>query len=205
MKSIFSILLIIFILQSCKDKDCEPIATQPSIKLVSTAGSYWLYDWYSIDTLGNEKFLRTDSTYIAGDTIINGNNYLIKKGNGFNNNRVNYLRDSIGFVVNVEGDILWNKNSIGIIRTTNESEINLEWSMTSLSSNIMVPAGTFSTIERTTKACYNNGQPLTPCDTCQEEQAYFSEGLGVVFERTAYIGIFNCSYLEGRLRKYVIL
>jgi hypothetical protein len=117
---------------------------------------------------------------------------------------VNYLRDSLGFVVNTKGDILWNKNSTGVFRTSNESQINLEWSMTSLSSTIIVPAGTFSTIERTTKACYNNGQPLTPCDTCQEEQTYFSEGIGVVFEQTAYIGSFDCSYLEGRLRKYFI-
>lgn len=205
MKNLFLILITIFIVQSCKDKDCEPTSTSPSFKLVSGVGSYWLYDWYSVDTIGNEKFLRTDSIYIAGDTTINGDIYIVKKGHGFNNNKVNYLRDSIGFVVNEEGDILWNKKSTGVIRTLNQGEFSLEWSITSLSSAIEVPAGKFRAIVRTTKACYNNGQPLTPCDTCQEEHAYFSEGIGVVFERTAYLGNFDCSYLEGRLRKYQIL
>lgn len=204
MKNLLPILTILLFVQGCKEDDCKPAAATPSIQLINSAGSYWIYDWYSIDKLGNEKYLQTDSIYIAGDSMINGNSYVFRKGRFLSGNMAGFLRDSIGFVVNEKGDILWNKNSIGIFRASNESQINLEWSMTSLSSNITVPAGTFSTLERTTKACYNNGQPLTPCDTCQEEQVYFSEGIGLVLDRTTYIGIFDCSRLEGRLTKYHI-
>lgn len=204
MKKVFVICITLFVLQSCKDNDGDTRPSLPSFKLVSSVGSYWLYEWYYIDTIGNEKYLRTDSIYIAGDTTINGNTYIVMKGNGFNNNEVNYQRDSLGFVINSKGDILWDKSSTGIFRRLEESEISLEWSITSLSSDIEVPAGKFRTIERTTKACYNSGQPLTHCDTCQKERAYFSEGLGVVFERTAYIVNNDCSYLEGRLIRYLI-
>ena len=84
--------IVLFLIQSCKDKECEPTSVNPSIHLVTTVGSFWLYDWYSIDSLGNEKILRTDSTYIAGDTVINGKTNIIKKHDGFNNHRVKNLR-----------------------------------------------------------------------------------------------------------------
>ena len=205
MKTVLILFGILLSVQACKHADCKPAITTPSIQIVNSVGSYWIYNWYSIDTLGNEKLIQTDSIYIAEDTIINNNTYTIRQGEYLNGGRTEYIRDSLGYIVNAKGDILWNKNSSGTFRILNTSTLNLEWTMTSLDSKITVPAGSFTVMERTTKACYPDGQQMTPCDQCQEAQAYYSDGIGIVLDRTAYIGNIDCSYLEGRLTKYLVL
>jgi hypothetical protein len=106
-------LLAVLVIASCKkDKDdvqqIEPVPQSADYALFNT-GSYWIYHWYKIDTLGNETFMdKTDSLYIAEDTIINGHTYQVKKGNFFvTQNYLELCRDSSNYIVSHLGQIMF--------------------------------------------------------------------------------------------------
>ena len=73
---------------------------------VTSVGSYWVYDWYEVDYLTGVSAPtdRRDSIWIAGDTIINGNQYHIQKGTWFSSSvSTSIQRDSSGYIVNHNG------------------------------------------------------------------------------------------------------
>lgn len=201
-------LLVLISLQSCKDDDDQPTMKIPNAGLVTTPNSYWVYDWYQIDSFGIETSHPVqDSIYIAGDTLLNGNTYVIYKGTELGSPQIKILRDSSGFIVDHQGVIIWNINSISqIADNTTQYGIKSTSSMTNLSSSVTVGAGTFNTIEKTTRFCYEDGKPFTVCNQCWDSKSYFSDGIGEISLQTAYIGTINkeCTYLERRLIKYRI-
>ena len=111
MKNVKTIFLFMSVLiASCSKCDDEMPATQQSDPnyFPLSQGSYWVYDWVKIDTLGNESsFNRRDSIYVAGDTLINNQNYKVLKGESFNPTLPLFYRDSSGFLVNEKGALLF--------------------------------------------------------------------------------------------------
>jgi hypothetical protein len=204
MKKIFlSTAIALLFLQSCKDEDVSPTTSAPAISIVTSPGSYWVYQWYDIDTAGNETINRySDSIYIAGDTAINGNLYVIFTGTELGSPNVSYLRDSASYVVASTGKILWNTSKIGEISTYTNDIITATSSTSNLSKNVQVAGENYTAIERMTTYCKTNGSPMNPCEQCSTFKAYFANGIGEVMRQTAYIG--SCNKLERRLVRYEI-
>jgi hypothetical protein len=206
MKKAIAALILLVAFQSCKDDNELPTSSSSSINLVTTSGSYWVYDWFEIDSNGVEtkKGMR-DSIFISGDTLINSKTYIKYDGVQFDkfNNRL--LRDSAGFIVNQNGLVLWG-TTVSQLSEHSTVDFTVTSKMTSLNESISVPAGTFNTVLKTNTACYDDGRPFTKCSQCWDSKSYYKPGLGVIAAQTAYIGTINneCKYLEKRLVEYNI-
>nr|MBC8147027.1 hypothetical protein [Bacteroidota bacterium] len=140
--------LSIILISACKKsdeiiiKDPEPVPTKNYNPM--SIGSYWIYQHYEIDTLGNETQLSvTDSVRITGDTLINSLNYRIYKGTKPNQWNVLYmLRDSGDYVVASDGLIYLSKSNF--VDTLNKGIIGLmsfSYKMEQPVAAITVPAG----------------------------------------------------------------
>ena len=93
---------------SCKNDEpgkTEDIALYSQFKV----GNYWIYQDYSIDSLGTESgFGRIDSIYISKDTLINNVQYFVFVGGFYGNSLYpRYQRDSLGYIVNEKGTKLF--------------------------------------------------------------------------------------------------
>ena len=152
MKKLVLFLFVITILYSCNknENESDPVVIpQSSDYTIFNAGSYWVYDWYKIDTLGNETPMnKTDSIYVVGDTIINGNTYRLNKGTMFGGNQYNFIiRDSNNYIVNQQGNILFSATNFSdtLYSDSLSDLVFISYLMADKDSIISVPAGTFET------------------------------------------------------------
>jgi hypothetical protein len=123
----FTILALSTLIISCK-KEQDPIPETPAATTYPNysklaIGNYWVYQQYDLDTLGNLTAKNNfDSCYVASDTSINGNTYfkLIKpKPYVASQVDVSYLRDSLSYIVNESGKILFSSSDASTIFATN--------------------------------------------------------------------------------------
>lgn len=177
----------------------------------STIGSYWIYEWFVIDSNGVETTMGTfDTLRIIGDTIVNGKVYSTYKGNHFGTYQqiYSYRRDSSGYVVNDQGKIIYSMKPTG--ETLNKvlgqfhnyiSEVGYGLE------NKTVPAGTFETIPSYMWVSKTDGTPITTCgDLAFNLGEFYSPTQGMIASRTAFITEIEawCQYREGRLIEYYI-
>ena len=181
-----------------------PDVRPSSFNLVTTPGSYWIYQWYRIDTLGLETPTFQDSIYVVGDTVINNNTFTLYAGTEFNQSAYEIYRDSLGFIVNSKGVKLWNKNAIGPFSSNSNDVATSEASMINNNSTITVPAGTFASLEKSSTFCLINGNPVTPCAQCFTGTSNYVEGVGEIIRQVTFVGSQDCSQLERRLIRYKI-
>jgi hypothetical protein len=97
---------------SCKNENQPPTPPAPeTLKHVPlTLGSFWVYEHFAVDTANgiNASTGVKDSIVIHSDTIINGKNYVVRKGiapfQGVNTwGLIDIVRDSSGYLVNDKG------------------------------------------------------------------------------------------------------
>jgi hypothetical protein len=170
-----------------------------------TIGNYWVYDNYSIDTLGNETLnARSDSAFIARDTIISGATYYIVEGDFIAIIAVgNYLRNDNNSVVHFDGSMFFTTNNIGSIYRRDTT--NIGWSdhiymsswVNPISATVAVPAGTFKAYDKeieviSTQTNYPWGK--------RSQHTYYNENVGVVLNQNYYYGSPNVN--ESRLVRY---
>ena len=155
MKNVFllGIIATIFITSCKKEKSVTSSINYTPL----TIGNYWVYKNYSIDTLGNETILSgIDSVVIDRDTIIRGKAYLVFEGTNYPIQArwgiVSILRDSLDYLVNEKGEILFSKNNLSDIlheeiRLGNTDTLyTLRYQMENVNGSISVPAGTFNDV-----------------------------------------------------------
>ena len=218
MKYITLILVILPILFSCsKDKENTPQPIAPSnnppqnVSLVTSVGSYWVYDWYKIDSTNTETLLSNkDSVYVVGDTLVNGKVYTIYKGEYFGSTTQTYLYvDSSGYIINngykifTYSDFSTNYNfycEVGNLYCSYETSYN---STTKKS----VPAGNFDVIETQKSYYMPDSSWFSVCDSITITHNYYDKNNG--FEISSQMGFLNmlkneCSYYERRLVDYHI-
>lgn len=198
---------------ACKDKDDDttsnplPIAATDYFPL--TQGSYWIYQWYKIDSQGNAEIWASylDSIYVSGDSIINGITYAKVEGTYIKTPITYFYRDSSGFLVDENG-------GAPLFSTTLETEVLgvdtfstevaplfwREYKMAANTSNVTVPAGTFDD-------CLQSILYLTSLEPDYEHgvRTYpleYAKGVGLVRQRTSFYH--SPDYLEGRLMRYNI-
>ena len=189
MKPTFLALLFLAILISCKDKNDDDLTLGSNNQVVNyfplTVGSYWVYDWVRVDTLGVEHpFGNRDSIYISGDTIINGIEYAIVETSLFGDERTQeYHRDSSGFLINHNGEILFDPiNStdllwIDTIFAGSDPYVLIEYSMEGTMTNIEVPSGMFDCLNLQGKMIPQ--QNNYPWGT-RYKRDYYADGVGKV-------------------------
>lgn len=166
-------------------------------------GTFWVYDFYKIDTAGVESYLAgNDTVKIIKDSIVNGNKYAVFKGSyeGFSNN-IFFRRDSSGYLVDEAGGIYCSFTNFTDTFYTNlggPNWINIFIKMSHKDSIITVPAGTFVTsmldIIQYFPSTFPYGHPA-------HIGPFYSKGVGVIKYRTH--GPLP-DYLESRLVNYYI-
>ncbi|MBE9481090.1 MAG: hypothetical protein IMY69_05285 [Bacteroidetes bacterium] len=200
-------LLAVLVIASCKkDKDdvqqIEPVPQSADYALFNT-GSYWIYHWYKIDTLGNETFMdKTDSLYIAEDTIINGHTYQVKKGNFFvTQNYLELCRDSSNYIVSHLGQIMFSATNFTdvLFYDTIADLLTRSFKMDDKDIIISVPAGDFKT--------YNFKGTIVPLIPdypwgVRYINYCYAKGVGRVLSTSYYFS--SPDYMEQRLIRYHI-
>lgn len=107
--------LLVALVACQKESDViNPVIEDPTYFPLTT-GSYWVYNTYKIDSLKNEELIsENDTTTIIGDTNLNGYQYKVFYGKeyGFSGSKTEkYLRDSLGYIVNSDGNIVFSQTN----------------------------------------------------------------------------------------------
>jgi hypothetical protein len=151
---------ILLIFASCeKENRTEPTQVQTpspantiyydSIYTRLNTGNYWVYELHRIDSGITDMFLSTDTCYVSGDSMINGNSYKVVI-NFIPHNLPNTtcLRDSSGFLIDANGTIYYKEN------LTNDTLSIFNWPslfnsyslIYHASGPVVVPSGTFNDV-----------------------------------------------------------
>jgi hypothetical protein len=200
-------ILLIFIF-SCKKEIVTPSCESPitGSYIPMSVGSYWIYQWYEIDSLGTEELLegKTDTVTIVKDTFIQTSIYKkIKEVNSYilPGNVIKFRRDSLGFLVNPRNDIYFSSsNFTDTLRIDSNTNFKAIFKMEIPSAPIETTAGVFE--------CLNfQGEitPFLPVDwSTQLINTYYSRGVGKIQENTFYFSSAAENQFQRRLIEYHI-
>ncbi|MBA3706554.1 MAG: hypothetical protein H0W84_11855, partial [Bacteroidetes bacterium] len=123
-------------------------------------GNYWIYQSVTIDTNGVETiYPKQDSLYVLKDTVVNASVYYYLCGASFFNfPQQNYFyRDSSGFIVSIEGKIIFAPNYYRDTAITVQANYDFQYRyMIPTDTLITVPAGTFLTSTRQWKFVFTS-------------------------------------------------
>lgn len=213
MKRLFLALLLFTALLSCKKEKTEPncpAPDAPGFVVPSTIGSYWVYEIWSIDSLGNSTQLSyTDTVTLIGTENLNGHTYLKYSGDFMGTSSIWYERDSSGYIVDNYGKIMYSylenvdiadyTESSTMIRTQVKMGAN-----TTLTTSLL---GTLEVLDKQTKLSKTDGSVLTACnDYTYTFNSYYANGIGQVQSTLAFFSglISQCKTLKRELVAYYI-
>lgn len=197
-------------LMACKKENTNPTITKDNDYTFNTeVGSYWVYQNVYIDADGNETIdPDLDTMFIIGDTVINGNTYNVKKGQFMGVSRTEIYRDSLGYIVNHEGDIQYAYNDFVSVLSELDLQVLVGFSKMEIntSGNIEVPAGSFETIINRTRYTEPNGDPINNCGDMEFLlDFHYDKEIGLVRSNCCFINdLYNCAQREQRLVAYYI-
>ena len=214
MKKLVLIVGIISCLFSCEKNDKQ----DESENLVSTylpmsVGNYWVYQVYNIDVNGNKSQSTTlDSTVITKDTLINGKKYYRFDYLNYHLDNINhfdtaYLRDSLTFIINEKGNILFSENNFNdtLYRKTyvfeNDTFYTMTCKMERIDQEISTPAGSFNNILNFRGTVIVNPKH-TDIENPRYTDEYFAKDMGVVYQSQTYVS--GGQIREKRLVRYHI-
>ena len=206
---------LLFGLFACEkngDEVTEPIEKTPDY-FPKTTGSYWVYNTYEIDSLGNEELINENDTIIVtGDTTINGNSFKVFFGKrlGIGYRKVEmFYRDSAEFIVDSEGKKVFSQtnftDTLYLEALHNAEDTSIYWfsKMTNLENEVQLPANTFDSL-------LNAQITLVYCN----DSIYFSANfhnlyapnVGKIIKQYAWVGGYERVniYYEERLVSYSI-
>ncbi len=200
-------ILLIFIF-SCKRETVIPTCESGTSNsyFPMSVGSYWVYQWYKVDSSGTEELMegKIDTISIIKDTLIGSSIYKkIKENNSqiFSPMVIQYRRDSLGYLVDPNNNIYFSSsNFTDTLRIINNNNFKIIYKMEIPNTPIETPAGIFD--------CLNfQGEvtPFIPVDWSTERiNTYYSRGVGKVQESTFYFSSANETQLQRRLIEYNI-
>jgi len=176
-------------------------------------GSYWVYNTYIIDSLGNETLKsENDTLSIIGDTTINGNTYSIFYGKRYGVStslEKRFYRDSLGYIVNEEGKIVFSSDNFTDtldIKYTPDMENPMYYQfkmMKKVEDKITLPAGVFDSVLNSRLSVYYYN-PLI--EHLRDNDYLYAPNVGKILWQYFYYGGFvnRKSYIEERLVAYKI-
>jgi len=204
MKRVLLLILAIgMISASCKkddsDENSTPLPTPDFMQL--KVGNFWVYQWYNIDSSGNENMMaKLDSSIITTDTLIGGMTYF-KKLYVQDENYIEYLRDSNGYLVEHKGMVKFSDHDFTKVLCIVEIIPNLatiEYQMANKDSLISISLGTYPTYDyRGTVYPLNPQYPYGINYT----HNFYADGMGLIKTSNYYFSNPNLR-VERRLVRY---
>jgi hypothetical protein len=210
---------MLFFFNACHTEN-EPKNNVLPVYLPLAVGNYWIYQTFNLDSLGNENALNIfDSIVITKDTLINNNLYFVFGGN--QNNVVTfpeYLRDSIGYLVNNTGKKIFSTTDFKNILNERDYSIpingkncllySLKIKMNSDQKLIKTPAGDFNTLVAggiLNQFYYDNSGNLID-SLITDQNNYYAQNVGIVVQTYHYYFTFKIlkNKYEKRLVRYRI-
>ena len=160
--SIFFFAISVFFLTSCSDDEAKTI-TQEETEVsfyALTVGNTWNYQYFILNSVTDEfePSALFQEVKITGTEFINGNTYYIFKstssGNGDNlpnflqpgETKINKYRDSLGYLINENSRISFSSENTEPYSLDEGSVLDTFGQLVEGSQEIIVEAGTFSTI-----------------------------------------------------------
>lgn len=210
-------LLTAVVLAGCKKSDTElpspiiPENESQSFTWNHTAGSYWVYQWYHIDSLGNEAPHSTpDSIIVLGDTVLNGHTYTtFYQDHLLLQPAIVYQRDSSGYIVNDSGNIQFSYTAFN--DTVGEFDVGglftIHHVLGGVGDQVNVPAGEFDVYHKREALELGEEHPPVTCTQSLGFDTYYDANTGVpVIQQTSYVAIYlaSCEHYERRLVEYYI-
>lgn len=196
MRNVLLMAIVALALFSACKKDepkVEPETVYPNYGCLK-AGNYWIYEHFTVDTLGGATRLHLfDSCYVEKDTLINGKTYAkMFRPYPYNlapdipNPSLFYLRDSLHYIVDHKGIIKFSSEDF---LTVFQKHYNLfnngdtlytsAAKMDDINQRTTVPAGEFTTLNY--KTTYKLNPEFTPYTEKVSNMKYAKE-VGVVVE-----------------------
>ena len=218
---ILPIALLFTVLWSCKKEKNEPEQNNnnPGLAytLPSTVGSYWVYQQRTVDSLGNVTALGLDSLFILGDSVINGNTYVMFGNTQGSFPSLSFERDSSGYIVNQNGYVLYSYVNLGDTLQTYLSPgfpgpngpFTLKRDVYMFSNKVILttPTGVFSSYKRRVTYIDSAGGPLNVCEDLQfNSDSYYASGIGKIRVEYWYFGSFvqECKWQYYELVDYYV-
>jgi hypothetical protein len=218
-KLIIPIIALTVFASSCKKEiieKCEPIVIKESEQSYKSyyplaKGSYWIYQHYKVDSLGNEEALNTfDTTSVIGDTIIKGLKfYIVKSSNKPTGNYTQYLRDSLNFTVFNNGKIkTCPSNFLDTLNSgvylTNGDTLFTVYQKVDKYQNINLPIGSFVGLNIPHYFTSYSLYGLHSGKIKYSDNEIYAENIGKIISTYRYLGGYSMykQYYERRLVEY---
>lgn len=217
-KIIFTALLLgLTVFMSCqKDNDDQKITPDPepiANYFPLAIGNYWVYDLYKVENHQETLTNKRDSLIISNDTLIRGNQFFVIEGNWFPSNDVKYYyRDSLGYIINEKGTIIFSSVLFNEVYYTNtqyfdttniDTVYHIEYFTNPDLEQIALTIGEFNALTRTQNYTTFPGDESFP-DTLKYRsyKSKFIEDIGQATDAVFYAG--GPFHFEKRLVKYYI-
>ena len=211
MKNLLILICTALLIFSCSDSD-ESTSPEPFMPLA--IGNYWVYQHYLIHEDGTQESLdQKDSIYIQRDSLIDGNRYFVLEGvdhliNGNKPGVLQLLRDSVGYLVNEDGDILMSSTEFGTVLRSElilfpdiDTLAQIDYQMLEHDDELKLDIGNFDVINYQAKIY--SFQEISGVDNPRYNNKYFSEGVGPVLENYHYFS--SPRNFERRLLEYRVI
>lgn len=213
MRNICFLISALFLMAAgCKKKALPDPPVNPGYQWPYTQGSYWIYQWYDVDTTGMATATsQRDSIYTAGDTVINGHTYVVLRGSWYAQPNYQWLlRDSSGYIIDHTGTIRYsyvNFTDTLMHITERLPQYGMYYWYRKMYSQqtITTPAGTFDCIEARDYYYDPDEDTLTSCgDAAITTSDYYANGVGrVLLKAGSFTNLMHClSHIEARLVDY---
>lgn len=174
-------------------------------------GTYWVYQRFNIDGNGNATPTSAfDSCYVEKDTVINNKTYLkIIRPTIFSfNKEVLFEKDSLHYVVNQKGNILFSSQDFSSVLETsynitgvNDTVYKMVKQMADKNAIVLTPSGTFTTSNAKESYLFYPNWPSSGNPRIRNKR--YAENIGIVIETLSFIRT-DPSYVERRLVRYHI-
>lgn len=211
---IVSVALMTLLVYACKkDNDTAPApnAGYPNFSQLKV-GNYWVYEQFDIDTAGSATPKNIfDSCYVEKDTVINSKTYFkIVKPKPYTPNQVDisFQRDSLHYIVNSNGKILFSSQDFStvfdlnyIMAGPNDTVCKIVKQMGDKNLTVTTPAGTFTT--STAKESYFMYPNWALAGNPRYLNTRYAASIGIVIETLPFFTSIP-NYIERRLVRYQI-
>lgn len=205
---LFGIFLLLIFICSCKKESviapCEPSVSNSYFPM--TVGSYWVYQWYKIDSSGTEELLdgKKDTITVIKDTLIDASIFKkIQENNSFLNTPIviQYRRDSLGFLIDPQNNIYFSSSNLtDTLKVISNSNFKIIYKMEIPPAPIETAAGVFD--------CLNfQGEVTSFLPVSWSNQwlnFYYAKGVGKIQENLFFFSNADINQFHRRLIEYHI-